>query len=393
MRAIVSLLAGTALVVTSGCAVIRDELRYPGGAAGRVLDERTFDTSRSKQLALLRSTLALAIAAQIGESTVSAEDADAFAEQLADATDQLNYAAVDAGYPSFVRVVGTTEASEQGGEASKSDDDGYYVRGRLCLVRPTTKQADPLEQLGGSLTTRLTENPYIQLDNECAGFYVNFESHLIRIEDRIVRAMLTSLPTDRARDFLDDLTSGSLLSALWSLIRSVGDIANSFRRGAGVYRSGIENFAATADNCHGDLSYDGSGDDDESYLQERDTVLKASACLGLSLDSLFDSDDIDGNELANRVPIEAFMALFRIARTSCVALPLQNAPTNIGKSDAGRSVRANTCERIRFNPTTRPMVIDVRQPGDEDEAAESGEQTDEEEASAQVGNVKILIKQ
>lgn len=341
-----------AFVFTTGCSAIRDELRYPSGASGRLLDERTFDTSESKQLTLLRAHLALAIAAQIGSSTVATEDADAFARQLADAANELNYAAVDAGYPYF----------------HKNDDDRYEVRVPCTIDKlgatnrsgdtKTTGWLDEQKAEDESYANNKTfvENPYIQQDAKCAGFFVNFEANIARIESRIVRAILTSLPSDRAREFLEDLTSGNLLGALWSLARTVGDIANAFHRGAGVYRAGLENVTATTIACDWDDSYSGDRGD---YRQDLDTVLKASACLGLSLDSLFDDDDIEANKLADEVPPEAFMALARISRTACVSLPILTSATSNTRNEEDREARASLCRVVRFNPKSRPDQIEL----------------------------------
>ena len=340
MRQFAAALACIGMLSSAGCSTIRDELRYPGGAPGRLLDQRTFDSSRSKQLQLLRATLALAITARIGEASVATEDADAFARQLAEASRELNYAAVDAGYPFF-----------------RTTDEGV-IRAEPCMVE--TPGENMIEALS-------PENTYLMIDGKCPGYYVNFESNIARIESRIVRAMLTSLPSDRAREFLEDLSKGNLLSALWSMSRSLGDIAGAFHRGAGVYRSGLENVAASTEACH----FDGSLSEppsDEKFAQERDTVLIASACLGLSLDSLFDDDDIEASSLPRYIDPVAFMALFRIARTSCVALPLKNAPTDPDATESARRFRSTSCGEVVFNPAPRPDSITLEQDADEDPA-------------------------
>lgn len=333
MRKLTATLACVAMISSAGCSTIRDELRYPGGAPGRLLDKRTFDSSRSKQLQLLRATLALAIAARIGEASVATEDADAFARQLTEASRELNYTAVDAGYPYFDTI------------------DEEVVMVETCVV---TK---PGESMVGALATDRT---YLMIDAACPGFYVNFESNIARIEARIVRAMLTSLPSDRAREFLEDLSQGNLLSALWSMTRSLGDIAGAFHRGAGVYRSGLENVAASTKRCEFDASLS-NPPQDRAYIQERDTVLIAAACLGLSLDSLFDDDDIEAIDLPRYVDPVAFMALFRIARTSCVALPLKNTPNDPDATEEARKFRSTSCGEVVFNPARRPDSIAIEQ--------------------------------
>lgn len=314
------------MLFNNSCAALRDELRYPGGAPGRLLDKRTFDSSESKQLQLLRAALAIAIAARIGEGSVATEDADAFARQLAEASNELNFAAVDAGFP------------------VKMDQASYLFP---CRVEKGEGRGKPP-------VTDITPD-YRALDASCAGFYVNFEAHISRIESRIIRAMLTSLPTDKARDFIDDLAKGDLLSALWSLTGSVGDLAGAFHRGAGVYRAGTENLAASTPTCSFEPSSRWKNND--SYDERLDTVLKASACLGLSSRDLFDSDDISAQTLPNRINPLSLIALFRIARASCVNLPLQNTSDDDRRAAILKS-RDEACDHLYFDPALRPTDLD-----------------------------------
>lgn len=328
MRVILAALAGASLIVTSGCSTIRNELRYPGGAPGKLLDERTFDSSGSKQLALLRATLALAIAARMGEGSVSVADADVFARQLAEAANEINYAAVDAGFP-----------------APPISIDGEEIDRATCRL---TKDED--EFVTADFATE---------DAKCAGYYVNFEANIARIESRIIRAMLTSLPTDRARKFLEEISKGDILSATWSLARTAGDLAGAFHRGSGAYRAGLENVAAQARECAYSAEFTG-----ENYDQATATVYSASACLGLSHKSLFINDDIGPNKLPDNVDPKAFMALFRIARTACVALPMASTPSQPERGYTDRKARAEACALIAFAPNPRTDKIVVEAPGD-----------------------------
>lgn len=302
-----------------------------------MLDKRTFDSSRSKQLQLLRATLALAIAARIGEASVATEDADAFAQQLGEASKELNFAAVDAGYPYFATT-----------------DDGVEKFGTCLIGQPGEDR----------IALVSANNTYAMIDAACPGYYANFEANIARIESRIIRAMLTSLPSERAREFLEDLSQGNLLSALWSMSRALGDIAGAFHRGAGVYRAGLENVAASTARCDFDASLENRPDE---YDQARDTVLVAAACLGVSLDRLFDSEDIEATDLPNKLDPVAFMALFRIVRTSCVALPLKNRPDDPEQTEEARIFRSKSCNLVRFNPKPRPDTIVLQT--DEDEAS------------------------
>lgn len=308
-------LATAALLLNSGCAVIRDELRYPGGAPGRLLDRRTFDSSQSKQLALLRATLALAISARIGEASVATEDAGVFARQLAEAALEINYAAVDAGYPHIKKKEGGTEKALP----TCSIPSGNTRDDPRQFGQPDDGVVADLE--GRQVKLPDFQRSYRDIDQDCAGYFVNFESNISRIEARIVKAMLTALPAESARKFLEDVTKGDVFSALWSLTRSLGDLAAAFHRGAGVYRAGIENVAASTPSCD---QKEPLARRFRDYHQDRDTVLVAAACLGLSNETLFDSETISADQLPSQVAPAAFLALFRIVRIACVALPLQN---------------------------------------------------------------------
>lgn len=341
-RRLTASLLASALLFNSGCSIVTDELRHPGGYPGALMDKRTFDASRSKQLQLLRATMMIAIAARIGEQSVELEDADAFARQLAEASREVNYAAADAGF-GVLREGGIVETCTIGRGFYNAEGDGWDERG---VYEPDD-------------------------ESECAGYFVNFESHIARIEGRVIRAMLTSLPTDKAREFLDKLATGDVLSALWSLTRTFGDLAAAFHNAAGVYRAGTETMAASMSQCEGDSTY--AGPTPDAYDEEWATVLVAAQCLGLSRTDLFDSDGAGASDFPVKFPPKAFHALFRIARAACVALPLQNS-TELNFVTASRNARSQSCDMVRFAPATRPLTIETDQPG-EDEAPVEAETT------------------
>ncbi len=348
MRRVTFALLCSALSVNAGCSTIRDEVRYPGGASGRVLDSRTFDASRSKQLQLLRATLAIAIAARIGEGVISPEDGDAFARQLAEASIEVNYAAADAGFPVYVDGQLRTACTIGAGS----------VRSALPPTPAPTPTPTPTPTPGATPAP----SPYVLEDAQCIGYFTNFESNMARIESRVLRAMLTALPADRAREFLADLTKGDLLSALWSFARASGDVAGAFHRGSGAYRAGVETLAAATPLCDFDPAFDASVPErnptrltrfDERY----DTVMVAAACLNLSPQDLFDDDDIAALKLPNQVPHKAFHALFRVARSACVGVPLLNAPNDPSAVIRSMNSRRDYCELVRFEPRERPHVL------------------------------------
>lgn len=318
-------LVAVLLVVTAGCGAVRDDLRHPGGYPGRILDKRTFDASQSKHVQLWRAALMVAIAARIGESVVTAEDADAFARQLSEASREINLAAADAGFP-------------------VTDDKG--VVHKTCTIGTG---------LYGTYTSAwdMARTPHD--DQKCAGYYVNFESHMARIEERVIRAMLTSLPTEKARKFLGDISKGDALSAMWSLARSLGDVAVAFHRGAGVYRSGTESMAASLKQCGtDDRSYRGSAP--RTFDERTATVFAAARCMGLSRHDLFDGEAMEGDEFPVRMQPAAFHAMFRIARTACLRLPSVSTGDQeyLAKS---REMRTGACSAVSFRPQMEPELF------------------------------------
>lgn len=296
----------TVVPLLGGCNVILKEVRYPGGYPGHILDERTFDASANKQLQLLRGAMVLAIAARVGEASVRGEDGDGFARLLGNAAGEINHAAANLGM----------------GNA------------RTCLVRipsptPTPTPTPPVTPM--------------QADAQCDGYYVNYEADVARIEARVTRAMIAALPTDRARAFLNKLAKGDVLSAAWGALGATADMAGAFHRGAGVYRAGMETVAAgMTTKCHSS----------KANLEKEMTVLDAADCLGLDRNSLFDSEDAPASDLTDPVSPQAFNAVMRIVRTSCVALPLSNElnPSQLAQS---RSVRRDTCALLVFDPQKR----------------------------------------
>lgn len=365
MRKLTASIASVILILNSGCAAIRDELRHPGGWTGAQMDRRTFDASRSRDIQLFRAALIVAIAARIGERSVEPQDADAFAKQLAEAAREVNFAAADAGF---------------GGFLDRLDESGAPVYGITCAVQRGVDArvgSDPI----------VPRAAYVAEDENCAGYYVNFEATVTRIESRVIRAMLTSLPTDRARDFLDDIAEGSLLTALWSLTQSFDDLAQAFHVGASVYRAGTENMAASTNGCQVDPSYAGMGLGlGDGYQQEYMTVMHAAACLGLSRASLFDAESSDGDDLPAHLDPSAFHALFRIARTACVQLPLPNT-SEIESVMLSRAARRRACGDLSFAPRMRPVEIPAdteppAEPGDEPQPG--GEPGGQEGASARL---------
>ena len=307
MRKLSLAAAAVALLVNTGCTAIRTEVRYPGGYPGYLLDKRTFDASGSKQLVLLRATLILAMAADMGQVTVNGQDADGFAKLLASANDEINYAAADL-YNGSV--------------------------GSLCTA---TNLSDARTDANIALT-----------DATCAGFRENFESDLPRVEGRIVKLMLAALPTDKARAFLDDIAKGNVMGAAWNALRVVANGAGGLHYAFGRYRSGLEVVAGSS-NCA--AKYSGPPFDATTM-----TVVHAAQCLGLSETDLFvNPNDATRDDLAGaKVNQRAFFMLMRSVAADCVNLPYSGSSDELGKS---QTARASACNGIGFDPRPRPYRI------------------------------------
>jgi hypothetical protein len=330
MKKSVVIVAVVVSLVSSGCAPILREVRYPGGYPGHMMDKRTFDASANKRLQLLRGAMVLAIAARIGEASVRAEDGDGFARLLGNATAELNHAAANLGMGTGrMCTVGTSNA----------------VPGAIVPLAPAYIPAAPAAPAVAPAMpvvppgpVPLEAAPPVAPDSGCEGYYVNFEADVARIEARVTRAMVAALPTDRAREFLNKLGTGDLLSSAWSALGAGADIAGAFHRGAGVYRSGLEVVAAGMDGC----------DAKEATM----TVLDAADCLELDREHLFDAKDATADRFLKEISPNAFHAIMRIVRTSCVALPLSNE-LEMEALNKSRATRRESCSKLVFEPTRR----------------------------------------
>ncbi|MDF7774609.1 hypothetical protein P1X14_05065 [Sphingomonas sp. AOB5] len=310
MRAIVGSVAALSLLSTTSCTAILKEVRYPGGYPAYVLDKRTFNASGSKQMILLRATLILGLAAEMSRVTVNGEDADAFAKHLKNATDEINYAAAD-----------------------------VYSVGDRAPCSTTDDSIGP--------------------DNDCKGFYENFDANLPLIEGRLIRVMLAVLPTDQARKFLDDASKGNILGAALNAFRTVMKAAGGLHVGAARYRTGLEVVAGQmGDKCYSGRAFEAGN---------LTTVIEAAACIGLSQDNIFAKSPPDQrSKLAVPVLPAAFIMLMRGVAAACVALPYGGSEKAVNDS---RKVREEACGAIRFNPTGRPTTMEEQEDGDPDPTA------------------------
>ena len=323
------------IAMTTGCGPILRDVRHPGGYPGYLLDKRTFDASRSKQLQLFRAALIMAMAARMGTATIrDGKDADAFVDYLAAAADEINYAGASL----------------------------YPVDGQLpCKVKGANPYISPVDGL-----PTLPPANYVACTG---GYYSLFESDVPMMEARISRLMLAALPEERVRSFLQDSAKGNVLSAGLNAIRAVSEAAGGLHRATGVYRTGMEVEAANMTTCKPKSGQPintlgantALASKDAIEAQEHSTVWDAVECMGLSHDDLFSSpDEAKGTELGKTVSVSSFDAIMHIARTACKRLQINTDmepmdPKLTASEIAGRvTVRDDQCRHIVFRPQARP---------------------------------------
>ncbi|MET3711142.1 hypothetical protein ABIC65_001844 [Sphingomonas trueperi] len=298
MKRFMTAVGATAALMAGGCSMIVKETRHSGGYPGHLLDQRTFDASYSKRLQLFRATLILAMAADMGRTTVSGQDADGFAQLLSAAASEINYAAAD------------LFANEAGGS--------------VCSTVNALPPGDLKNDIG------------------CAGFYENFESNLPLIEARIIKVMLAALPTAKVRKFLEDAKGGNVMGAAWSALGAMSEAVSGLHVSFARYRTGIEIVAASLAQCKGGGTFDA----------KEQTVVDAAACLGLSPHDLFSPGALHGRNLAKgTVQPRAFLVVMRGIAADCVALNFSGKGTDLV---ASQNIRKRACNTIGFAPKPRP---------------------------------------
>lgn len=330
-------------VALQGCTPIIKETRYTGGYPGYLLDKRTFFAARSKSLILLRANIILAMAARMGTAGIhDGKDADAFADYLAAASDELNYTAAD------LYGVGTTFPCTIRDDAAPTP---AVVPAAPERIDRNDGQPTPIASPTPTPTPAPTPAPATTLPlvpKGCSAYYANFESDLPLLEDRITRLMIAALPAERARAFLKDVGDGNVLAAAWNALRVIYDAAGGLHRATGVYRSGLE-LVASNRAC------------DKAFDQAHGTVLDAAKCLGIPDDKLFSSADTaaanDPNQRSTPdltvVKRDAFHAAMLITETSCARLPI-NSDGAVSQEVTKRNL---LCDRLVFEPKYRPIRL------------------------------------
>ena len=335
-----SLVAAAAALATTSCVQVREELYYPNGYAGYELDRRSVNISGSKQFQLVRAAVVLAMASRMATATIhDGHDADAVADYLAAASDELNYSAADifsvaAGSEiACYKPTGSTLTANDAAdavEASKAHSDPKVLAGSKAGASPkAAKSPSPT-----------ASDPEIK----CTGYVQNFESDLPPLQGRIVNVMVAALPQEQSRRFLADVGKGDILGASFAALRTVFQSAVGLDRSAGVYRSGLELFASSVD-CR------------QIFEARTGTVSDAARCLGLpSADPRRPPTQLSFDTSTEYENARyALTALMVIARASCVRMPLSS---DKGLSDAV-SRRNAACDEVKFAPTQRPLDIAV----------------------------------
>jgi len=362
---IVGLLASAALVL-SGCSAITRDLRHPGGYPGRLLDKRTFDASESKQLQLLRFTIILAMAARMaGETSNDSKDADAIAEYLAATADEINYTAAN-----VYELADGSSPCAVGPAPPPPKPNSYDVRLKAAVAQAeqsATKAAQSAEvaqaaeasvrtMLATASPPAIADPPAMPTDS-CGGYYVNFEADVPLIEFRMMRLLFATLPRDHIRKFAEDIQKGNFLGSAWNGLRLVFVGVKGLHTASGTYRSGQEALIANFSVGCSAAAPDGSQLDDLD--ETRWTVKNAVACLGLSPDSLFGPHpgEVSVDKMPKTVTAASFAALMRIARISCVRLPIGTADNSEDVLKKARDRRAELCARLHWNP--RPRVDEI----------------------------------
>jgi hypothetical protein len=258
-----------------------------------------FDASENKQLQLLRFAIIMAMASRMaGETITDSKSADAVADYLAATAEEINFAAGN-------------------------------VSGTPCVVGPGEAPKE-----------------------NCTGYFVNFEADVPLVERRLLNLLLATLPRDRIRKFVDDITKGNFIGGSWNALRAFKDATGGLHVATGSYRTGQEVLVA---NIKVNPCADGKNETTR-------TVKDAVACLGLEPEILFGQhpNERKGDKLPKEISDESFEALFQLARTSCVRMPFGDSQDGMKRLKEAAERRNRLCGGIVWEPKPRPDKIDVR---------------------------------
>ncbi|NMN05586.1 MULTISPECIES: hypothetical protein [unclassified Novosphingobium] len=297
--------------------MVLDDLHGNGGYPAKALDRHSFRARDNKQLVLLRAAIVLAMAARMGQSTVRVEDADAFANYLASAAREIDFAAANL-Y-----------------QAPAAANTPCHV------VGPAASAAKAVAG-GGAAAADAVVNDVANLQ-ACTGYATNFESELPLVEASLIKVVVAALPADRARAFLTAVANGDVVGAAFKALKALKSLAVGLHYANGSFRSGLE-AVAIQKGC-------------EDSASKPMTVERAvsAECLNIDTKSLFDSTD-RGPLGIGAVDPTAFDALFRIANNACSGLPLLTS-TQGSDEKTRRQARDAACGTLWFRPQARPVTM------------------------------------
>jgi hypothetical protein len=368
-KSAVAAISSLALLLPS-CTMITQDLRHPGGYPAYELDKRTFDASHSKQIALLRAAIVVAMAARMSNATVqNVEEADSVARYLGVAAQEINYSAADIYpiggiYPCSVgpNAVARSAKPVEAQLADALHNTALAASTAQAAARDALQARADVQKFTQDITVAfpgavpvIAPMPAAAADpDQCNGYYVNFESGLPLLDGRIIRLLYATLPQDRIKGFAADVEKGNVLGGAWNAVKIIFVGVKGLHYAAGTYRSGQEALVANFGNG-GDGVCRVTPKGNEAEL----TVWDAVDCLGLSHDSLLGEQPgpVARDKMPTQINPRTFNAIMAIARTSCVRLPLGSGTSSDEELMKQQSLRREACGKIYFNPTKRPTRI------------------------------------
>ncbi len=347
-----------------------------------------FDASGSKQLALLRYAILIDMVARGG--SVYARDSrenEAYVNYLVAASDELNIVAGDIyqldqvfdlkpggatpnlacpvpmhganppeAKPARQVLSGEIQmlADQFETDARSARDSAQVAQANAAIAQAAaTSAADSAGKIENMLAGQpandtkddAKEAPTTMPDDSpdtggCLSYRVNFETDLPMIEKRLFRLAMAALPQKQAKQFLDQVTSGNLVSAVSAAFSFSVKTLDGLHSGAATHRTGLEVLARNSVECN------------KAKYSKNETVSQFLECLGLNDDKLFIGKQDNQNSYYTGIQPAAFMALMRNLRDSCRMIPISiDDPT--GNLNAVRAERIDTCNKIEFLPRSR----------------------------------------
>ncbi|NBC35247.1 hypothetical protein GTZ99_01590 [Novosphingobium sp. FSY-8] len=171
-------------VTLSGCTLVKQDLRYPGGAVGSIVDDHTpYKANGSKQMIVYRAIVGLMLMSKVAQATVvDGQEADAIVEYMSAVSKDIN-------------------------------------------------------NLAGHLETSACDGEKVALAVTCTDYPMLFESDLPPLEGHMIRLGVAALPRKEGAKFLKSFTSQNPLDILSSAWRLGGKVVIAGHNAAASYRS------------------------------------------------------------------------------------------------------------------------------------------------------------